>query len=93
MNDEPADGLAGSLRELASEARRRQGPDAHPSPETLTAYHAGELTFAHQLNKAGKFWVGRSPEPVRLVIETINRIQHNRQNAIGEIARLEHEQH
>lgn len=46
MNDEPADGLAGSLRELASEARRRQGPDAHPSPETLTAYHAGELTFA-----------------------------------------------
>jgi Putative zinc-finger len=45
MNDE-SDGLAGSLGELASEARRRQGPDAHPSPETLTAYHAGELTFA-----------------------------------------------
>jgi hypothetical protein len=45
MNDEPG-GLAGSLRELASEARRRQGPDAHPSPETLTAYDAGELTPA-----------------------------------------------
>jgi hypothetical protein len=45
MNDE-SDGLAGSLRELASEARRRQGPDAHPSPETLTAYDAGELTPA-----------------------------------------------
>lgn len=45
MNDE-SDGLAGSLAELASEARRRQGPDSHPSPETLTAYHAGELTAA-----------------------------------------------
>jgi len=45
MNDE-SDDLAGSLRELASAARRRQGPDAHPSPETLTAYHAGELTAA-----------------------------------------------
>jgi hypothetical protein len=45
MNDD-SDGLAGALGELASEARRRQGPDAHPSPETLTAYHAGELTLA-----------------------------------------------
>ena len=45
MNDE-ADDLAGSLEELASDARRRQGPDAHPSPETLTAYDAGELTSA-----------------------------------------------
>jgi len=45
MNDE-SDRLRESLRELASEARRRQGPDAHPSPETLTAYHAGELTLA-----------------------------------------------
>ncbi|HEY6322566.1 MAG TPA: zf-HC2 domain-containing protein, partial [Thermoanaerobaculia bacterium] len=45
MNDEPDD-LAGSLEELASDARRRQGPDAHPSPETLTAYDAGELTPA-----------------------------------------------
>jgi len=45
MKDE-SDGLAGSLGELASEARRRQGPDAHPSPETLTTYHAGELTSA-----------------------------------------------
>jgi len=45
MNDD-ADGLAESLQELASEARRRGGPDAHPSPETLTAYHAGELVPA-----------------------------------------------
>ncbi len=45
MNDE-ADGVEVALRVLASEARRRQGPDAHPSPETLTAYHAGELTPA-----------------------------------------------
>lgn len=45
MNDE-SDGLAASLRELASEARQRQGPGAHPAPETLTAYHAGELTQA-----------------------------------------------
>jgi hypothetical protein len=45
MNDE-SDGLAGSLRDLAREARRRQGPDAHPTPEMLTAYHAGELTRA-----------------------------------------------
>jgi len=45
MNDE-SDGLAGPLEELASEARRRQGPDAHPSPETLAAYHDGELTLA-----------------------------------------------
>ena len=45
MNDE-SDSLAGTLRELASEARRRQGPGAHPSPERLTAYHAGELTPA-----------------------------------------------
>lgn len=47
MNDE-SDGLAGSLRELASAARRRQGPDAHPRPETLTAYHAGELSAADE---------------------------------------------
>jgi hypothetical protein len=47
MNDE-SDGLAGSLRELASEARRHQGPDAHLAPETLTAYHGGELTQAAQ---------------------------------------------
>jgi Putative zinc-finger len=45
MNDE-SDGVAESLGELASEARRRQGPDAHPTPETLTAYHAGDLTPA-----------------------------------------------
>lgn len=45
MNDEPG-GLRESLAELASEARQRQGPDAHPSPETLTAYDAGELTPA-----------------------------------------------
>jgi hypothetical protein len=45
MNDE-SDGLAGALQELAREARRRQGPGGHPSPETLTAYHAGELTLA-----------------------------------------------
>jgi hypothetical protein len=42
MNDE-ADDLAGSLRVLAGEARRRQGPAAHPSLERLTAFHAGEL--------------------------------------------------
>jgi Putative zinc-finger len=45
MNDE-TDDLAGSLRVLAGEERRRQGPDSHPSVETLTAYHAGELTTA-----------------------------------------------
>jgi len=45
MNDD-SDGVAKSLRELASEARQRQGPGAHPSPETLTAYHRGELTPA-----------------------------------------------
>jgi hypothetical protein len=42
MNDEAND-LAGSLRALASEARRRQGQGAHPSLQQLTAYHAGEL--------------------------------------------------
>jgi hypothetical protein len=45
MNDQPGD-LTASLRELASEARRRQGPGAHPSPETLTAYHGGGLAPA-----------------------------------------------
>jgi hypothetical protein len=45
MNDE-ADDLSGSLRVLASEARRRQGRGAHPDVETLTAYHAGELPTA-----------------------------------------------
>jgi Putative zinc-finger len=45
MNDEPG-GLRESLTDLATEARNRQGPDAHPSPETLTAYDAGELTPA-----------------------------------------------
>jgi Putative zinc-finger len=45
MNDD-ADGVAGALRELAGEARRRQGPGAHLSPEALTTYHAGELTPA-----------------------------------------------
>jgi hypothetical protein len=45
MNDESGS-LRESLTELASEARKRQGPDAHPGPETLTAYDAGELTAA-----------------------------------------------
>ncbi|HEV3460037.1 MAG TPA: zf-HC2 domain-containing protein [Thermoanaerobaculia bacterium] len=45
MNDD-SDGVVRSLRELASEARQRQGTGAHPSPETLTSYHRGELTPA-----------------------------------------------
>jgi hypothetical protein len=43
MNDEEPENLPGSLRLLADETRRLQGPDAHPTPEALTAYHAGEL--------------------------------------------------
>jgi hypothetical protein len=35
-----------ALRELTDDSLRRQGPDSHPSPETLTAYHAGELSAA-----------------------------------------------
>lgn len=45
MSDE-SNRLAESLRDLAGEALRRQGPDAHPTPEMLTAYHAGELSAA-----------------------------------------------
>jgi hypothetical protein len=45
MKDEP-ESLAEALGALAREARLRQGPGAHPSPETLTAYHAGELSAA-----------------------------------------------
>lgn len=45
MKDEP-ESLAGSLGELAREELLRQGPGAHPSPTTLTAYHAGELSPA-----------------------------------------------
>jgi len=45
MNDD-SEGVAKSLRELASEARRRQGPGAHLDPGTLIAYHRGELTPA-----------------------------------------------
>jgi hypothetical protein len=44
MNDE-SEGLAGALGELAREARLRQGPGGHPSPETLTAYYSGELAL------------------------------------------------
>ncbi len=43
MNDDAED-RTGWLRKLASEARRREGSRAHPSPESLTAYQAGELS-------------------------------------------------
>src|ERR1700686_2924148 len=38
--NEESDGLAGWLRELASDARGRKGRNAHSSPETLSAYDA-----------------------------------------------------
>jgi hypothetical protein len=66
MNDEP-EGLRESLRELASEARRRQGPDAHPSPETLTAYHAGQLTPAAE--EEAQEHLAVCPHCVRLLLD------------------------
>src|ERR1700720_698777 len=54
---------------------------------------AGELALAHQLHKADKFRVSRLPEPVRGVIEAVNRIQHDWHNELRRVAGLDHEQH
>src|SRR6516165_2957447 len=54
---------------------------------------AGELALADQLDETGKFWVGWSLEPVRPVVQAVNRIQHDRHDAVRRISRLEHEQH
>ncbi len=47
MTDEAEEpDLHPALRELTDDSLRRQGPGSHPSPETLTAYHTGELSAA-----------------------------------------------
>jgi hypothetical protein len=43
MSDEAED-VVTALHELARRARRKEGAGAHPAPEALTAYHAGELS-------------------------------------------------